>query len=127
MRSALNDIDMFTKSETSLHHDFSHSAAKASSIQAQRLYEYIKDNWNPLKSELDELPIRNIANGSENDGNFDFVMSYLHTGEEMYQKFVESRLVTKVDGLFATIKRNTPSKTLAERKKWIRSIQKQKP
>ena len=69
-----------------------------------------------MKSELDELPIRNIANGSENDGNFDFVMSYLYTGEEIYQMFVESRLVTKVDGLFQTIKRNNPSKSLAEKK-----------
>ena len=63
---------------------------------------------------LDEPPIRNIVNSSENNGNFDFVILYLHTGEEMYQKLVESRLVTTIDGLFKNIKRNTPSKSSAK-------------
>ena len=92
--------------ENSLHHEFSKTNALSGLKDVGLIVDYIKRVCNPISTELNGERVRNIATGEENVEEFEFSMKSLDQGWELYNEYVDTRLIAKSVGMLETISRN---------------------
>ena len=68
--------------------------------------DYIKRVCDPISTELNGERVRNIATGEKNAEEFEFSMKSLDQGWELYNEYVDTRLIAKSVGMLETISRN---------------------
>ena len=105
--------------ENTLHHDFSKTTAISSSKDVEMIVEYIKKVCNPLSSDLNGENVRNIVNGEENKEEFEFCMTSLDQGHDLYNEYASERLIEKSVRLLDKITRNKQGQKSTERRNSI--------
>ena len=89
-----------------MYHEFSKINAKSSSTDVTAIVDYLQKICNPLSERADGEPMRNIVDGYKDRRSFEFVMTCQDKVYDIYQKYLDSRLIKKDVGLFEPIKRN---------------------
>ena len=103
--------------ETSLHHDYSKRHVLSGLPDVEFIIDYMKKVCNPFSADLDGQPIRNAISGEETVEDFQYVMTSLDQGYELYYHYVDTRFIEKSVGLMEPISRNKQVQKPSDKKK----------